>query len=94
MKAEQKMQASLFVSSLPKTWDTLVVPLHNPTPKRTLSYYKYYQWYPSERRSSTKGMGLEFYSKANIIHRRGRDATCGYNRSKYQNESQRRSKFF
>ncbi|ESQ46503.1 hypothetical protein EUTSA_v10000595mg, partial [Eutrema salsugineum] len=91
MKVEDEMQALLLLSSLPESWDTLVVTLSNSAPEGKLTMDTVSDSLLNEevRRREQSSSSL---SEANIIERRGREEVRGHNRSRGQDQSRRRSK--
>ena len=78
MKLDDEMQALLLLSSLPESWDTLVVTLSNSAPggKRTMETVTDSLLNKEARR---KERGISMQSEANIIENRGRNEKRGRN---------------
>ena len=91
MKVEDEMQALLLLSSLPESWDTLVVTLSNSAPEGKLTMDTVTDSLLNEE-VRRKERGSSSYSEANIVDRRGREETRGQNRSRGRDQSRGRSK--
>ncbi|CAA7026607.1 unnamed protein product [Microthlaspi erraticum] len=91
MKIEDEMQALLLLSSLPESWDTLVVTLSNSAPEEKLTMDTVSDSLLNEE-TRRKERGSSTMSEANVIDRRGRDETRGRNRTRDRDQSRGRSK--
>uniref|UniRef100_A0A0D3BX80 CCHC-type domain-containing protein n=1 Tax=Brassica oleracea var. oleracea TaxID=109376 RepID=A0A0D3BX80_BRAOL len=91
MKVDDEMEALLLLSSLPETWDTLVVTLSNSTPEGKLTMDTVTDSLLNEE-VRRKERGSSSYLEANIVDRRGREETRCQNRSRGRDQSRGRSK--
>uniref|UniRef100_A0A0D3BDU4 Retrovirus-related Pol polyprotein from transposon TNT 1-94-like beta-barrel domain-containing protein n=1 Tax=Brassica oleracea var. oleracea TaxID=109376 RepID=A0A0D3BDU4_BRAOL len=91
LKVEDEMQALLRLSSLPESWDTLVVTLSNSAPEGNLTMDTVTDSLQNEE-VRRKERGSSSYSEANIVDRRGREETRGHNISRGRDQSRGRSK--
>ncbi|WVZ13786.1 hypothetical protein V8G54_011352 [Vigna mungo] len=84
MKIDDELQALLLLSSLPESWDTLVVTLSNSAPDGKISLDNITDSLLNEE-SRRKEMGSSSYSEANVVENRGRSE----HRSKGKREKSR-----
>ncbi|WVZ15791.1 hypothetical protein V8G54_013357 [Vigna mungo] len=84
MKIDDELQALLLLSSLPESWDTLVVTLSNSAPDGKLSLDNITDSLLNEE-SRRKERGSSSYSEANVVENRGRSE----HRSKGKREKSR-----
>ncbi|WVY90442.1 hypothetical protein V8G54_035956 [Vigna mungo] len=84
MKIDDELQALLLLSSLPESWDTLVVTLSNSAPDGKLSLDNIIDSLLNEE-SRRKERGSSSYSEANVVENRGRSE----HRSKGKREKSR-----
>lgn len=71
MKIDDELQTLLLLSSLPESWDTLVVTLSNSTPDGKLSLDTITDSLLNEE-SRRKERGMSSHSEANVVENRGR----------------------
>ncbi|WVZ00881.1 hypothetical protein V8G54_026950 [Vigna mungo] len=71
MKIDDELQALLLLSSLPESWDTLVVTLSNSAPDGKLSLDNITDSLLNEE-SRRKERGSSSYSEANVVENKGR----------------------
>lgn len=76
MKIDDELQALLLLSSLPESWDTLVVTLSNSVPDGKLSMDTVSDSLLNEE-SRRKERNIPYQSEANVVDRRGRSETRG-----------------
>ena len=97
MKIDDELQTLLLLSSLPKSWDTLVVTLNNSIRDGKISMDIVSDSLLNEE-SITKERGTNFQYEANIIEKRGKgeihgtNESCGRNKSKAKGHSQSRTR--
>ena len=96
MKIDDELQALLLLSSLPKSWDTLVVTLSNSAPDGKLSMDGVADSLMNEEaRRKERGMSGQY--EANVVDNHGRSETRGRSRThgyeKFRGRSKSRSKF-
>ena len=95
MKIEDELQALLLLSSLPESWDTLVVTLSNSAPEGKLTMDTVADSLLNEE-ARRKERGDSTYHEANIVENRGRSETRGRsinrNRDKSRGHSKSRSR--
>ncbi|KAL4379562.1 hypothetical protein GQ457_02G035640 [Hibiscus cannabinus] len=85
MKIDDELQALLLLSSLPESWDTLVVTLSNSAPDGMLTTDTVSDSLMNEE-ARRKERGLPSQSEANVVENRGRS------NSRIKNENRGRSK--
>lgn len=76
MKVEDEMQAFLLLSSLPESWDTLVVTLSNSAPEGKLTMDNVTESLLDEE-AKRKERGMSSHSEANVVDSQGREKTRG-----------------
>ena len=86
MKIDDELQELLLLSSLLKSWDTLVVTLNNSIPDGKISMDIVSNSLLNEE-SWKKERGITFQYEANVIKKRGRGETRGKNESRGRNKS-------
>ena len=78
MKLADELQALLLLSSLPESWDTLVVTLSNSAPEGKLIMDTVADSLLNEE-AKRKERG---FSEANFVDNRGRNENCGRNKGR------------
>ncbi|VFQ65265.1 unnamed protein product [Cuscuta campestris] len=91
MKIDDELQSLLLLSSLPESWDKLVVTLSNSTPEGKLTMDTVSDSLLGEEARRME-RGEPTYSEANIIEKQSRHETRGRSKSRDPHQSRGRSK--
>ncbi|KAE8727857.1 hypothetical protein F3Y22_tig00005294pilonHSYRG00171 [Hibiscus syriacus] len=91
MKIDDELQALILLSSLPKSWVTLVITLSNSAPEGKLTMDIVSDSLLGEE-SRRMERGKSIHPEANITENRGRNETRGRNKSRDPHQSRDRSK--
>lgn len=91
MKIDDELQALLLLSSLPESWDTLVVTLSNSAPEGKLTMDTVSDSLLGEEARRME-RGESNHPEANVIENRGMNETRGRNKSRDSHQSRGRSK--
>ena len=76
MNIDDELQTFVLLSSLPKSWDTLIITLSNSVPDGKLSMDNVTDSLLNEE-SRQKERGLSSHFKANVVEHRGRSKHYG-----------------